>query len=87
MCIRDRSPYHIQSHVLLIDKCLLLLQLQLAFHAPLLFPFLQTHHPSSSDISQSEANSDLSVLDYEERKAVGTLNAELLALSLIHIFC
>lgn len=31
------------------------------------------------DISQSEANSDLSVLDYEERKAVGTLNAELLA--------
>ena len=31
------------------------------------------------DIAQSEANSDLSVLDHEERKAVGLLNAELLA--------
>ena len=31
------------------------------------------------DIAQSEANSDLSVLDYEERKVVGTLNAELLS--------
>ena len=31
------------------------------------------------DIAQSESNSDLSVLDYEERKVVGTLNAELLS--------